>query len=365
MGSAETNAWIRGYARFAQLCGQRNGKLLAHVSTKETAKDLDLLRRAVGAPELNYLGVSYGTFLGATYANLFPDKVRAMVLDGNVDPVAWTNGGRNDARLGTSLRIGSDLGSSKTLKAFLALCGQTATDHCDFSAGSAEATQAKFAILLQRLRKQPVTLEGKTLTYAVLVTAISDDLFVTQEFAEFSGWRKAGELLQKAWNAPPASSTDPSTVPLILPDDAGLAVQCAESPNPRNPNIYGQLAVFSFARARDVGPNVSWGDEPCAAWPATAVERYSGPWNRRTAHTILVIGNTYDPATPYENSVAMVRALSRARLLTVDGYGHTALLNPSKCANDYETAYFINGKLPPDGTVCQQNQRPFTPNSSS
>lgn len=122
VGSAETNTWIRGYTRFAQLCG-RNGKLLAHVSTTEVAKDLDLLRRAVGSPELNYLGVSYGTFLGATYANLFPDKVWAMVLDGNVSPIAWTNGGRNDARLSTSLRIGTDQGAAKTLKAFLELCG--------------------------------------------------------------------------------------------------------------------------------------------------------------------------------------------------------------------------------------------------
>src|SRR5262245_54880476 len=83
VGRAEQCAWLCGYARFGQLCGARNGDLLAHVSTADSARDLERLRRAVRAPHLNYLGVSYGTLLGATYANLFPDQVRAMVLDGN------------------------------------------------------------------------------------------------------------------------------------------------------------------------------------------------------------------------------------------------------------------------------------------
>jgi pimeloyl-ACP methyl ester carboxylesterase len=130
VGRAEQHAWIEGYARFGQRCGERNGELLAHVSTAETARDLDLLRQALGEPQLDYLGLSYGTILGATYANLFPDKVRAMVFDGNVDPVAWTNGGNDDAFLSTVLRYGGDKGSAKTLDAFLTLCGQASTGFC-------------------------------------------------------------------------------------------------------------------------------------------------------------------------------------------------------------------------------------------
>ena len=137
IGAAEAKTWIQGYTRLGQLCGRRSGKLLAHVSTTDVAKDMDLLRRAVGAPMLNYIGLSYGTYLGAVYANLFPSKVRAMVLDGNIDPFgAWNNGGKDNARLSISLRIGSDLGTAKTLKAFLDLCGQTSSDRCAFSAGS-------------------------------------------------------------------------------------------------------------------------------------------------------------------------------------------------------------------------------------
>lgn len=364
VGLTQTTAWIEGYRQFAQLCEQHSGKLLSHVSTTEVAKDLDLLRRAVGESQINYLGLSYGTYLGAVYANLFPDNVRAMVLDGNIDPLVWTNRNSDDARLSLSLRIGTDKGTAKTLNAFLDLCGQTSTDRCAFSAGSAEATRTKFATLLQRLQQQPVNLDGKTITYAVVVAAISDDLFVVQEVGGFRGWQKAGQFLQQVWTAPPLAALNPATVPLIPPDQGQFAVACAEASNPRDPNYYRQLATLAFDRAGDVGPYWSWGDQPCSTWPATAAERYSGPWNRPTANPILVVGNTYDPSTPYENSVAMARTLAQAQLLTVDGYGHTALLNPSQCANDHIATYFIQGTLPPDGTVCQQDQFPFSSSSA-
>ena len=102
----------------------------------------------------------------------------------------------------------------------------------------------------------------------------------------------------------------------------------------------------------------SWA-EPCATWRSSSQDRYTGPWNRLTAHPILVIGNTGDPATPYQDSVAMSHLLARARLLTVDGFGHTETLNPSTCATDYETRYLLTGALPPVGTVCRQNGQPF------
>jgi pimeloyl-ACP methyl ester carboxylesterase len=128
----------------------------------------------VGDPQLDFLGLSYGSFLGAIYVNLFPDKVRRMVLDGNVDPVAWTNGGDEDASLDLALRLGSDKDAAKTLDAFLSLCGQPATSRCAFSAGSASATKAKWRTLLRRLREHPVTVGSppRTWTYAALVTYV-------------------------------------------------------------------------------------------------------------------------------------------------------------------------------------------------
>jgi pimeloyl-ACP methyl ester carboxylesterase len=379
VGRAEERAWIDAYARFGQLCAQRNGDLLAHVSTAESAQDLDLLRQAMGDPQLNYVGTSYGTFLGATYANFFPDRVRALVLDGNVDPVAYTNGGEDRTFLSTFLRQGSDQASAKALDAFLTRCGQASTAQCAFSAGSAEATQAKWTTLLQRLREQPVTLDDVTYTYAVLITTMIERyLYVLQT------WTSAAELLQTLW-----TSREPSA-PLPAPNAAAaalratglrstargpsagaearyrgqeqqLAVLCAESPNPRHPGVFRALAALAYARAGDAGLYWAWNaDEPCASWPATAAERYVGPWDRPTAHPILVIGNTFDPATPYEGAVAMAGYLARARLLTVDGYGHTALENPSDCASQHVSDYLVDGTLPPEGTVCPQNQPPFT-----
>ena len=101
-----------------------------------------------------------------------------------------------------------------------------------------------------------------------------------------------------------------------------------------------------------------WGDEPCSTWPVKELGTYRGPWNAPT-RPILVIGNTTDPSTPLHNAIVMAHELANARLLVVHQYGHTELLNPDTCASHYETDYFLTGALPPVGTVCQQNLRPF------
>jgi pimeloyl-ACP methyl ester carboxylesterase len=393
VGDAQQRAWIRAYARFGQLCAQRNGDLLAHVSTADSARDMDLLRRAVGEPRLNYLGTSYGSFLGATYANLFPEKVRAVVLDGNMDPVAYTKGGKGHPFLSTSQRLETDKAAAETLNAFLTLCGRAPTDRCAFSAGSAAATRAKWDTLLHRLRQQPVTIDGATFTYAVLASGMNGWLTTVEpvdpQDTGFIGWTAAAEVLQELWQASgsgdamapvdAATSAIPNAVGSQPPDgrasegvvqrypgpEQQLAVECGESPNHRNPQTFIRLDALTLARAGDIGRFWVWNDEPCASWPARAADRYAGPWNRRTAEPILVVNNTVDPETPYEGAVAMTRYLARARLLTVEGYGHSVLLNPSPCAQNHESTYFVDGTLPPPGTVCQQEKQPFTTSPAS
>lgn len=386
VGPAQTSQWIERFAQFGEICAERNGALLEHVSTADSARDLDLLRQAVGDERLNYLGISYGTFLGATYANLFPGRVRALVLDGNVDPVAYMIGGREQAVLSTSLRIGSDKASAKTLDAFLDLCGAAPIDQCAFSAGGPAATRERWQTLLRRVREQPIALGGTTFTYAVLVTEVSGILFTVEPGPGFLGWKAGAQLLYNLWEAsePGAGGSAPAGIssPILRstksdnsPAAAGaaqtyagpeqlFAVQCGDSPSPREPWVYPLLEAFSNARAGAVGSFTVWGDQPCADWPAEAADRYTGPWNRQTANPVLVIGNTFDPATPYDDAVAMGRHLARARLLTVDGYGHTVLLNPSACAKEYQSRYFVDGMLPPSGAVCQQDAQPFAANQS-
>jgi len=348
VGNAEMAGWIRRYRAFGRHCEARSGGLLRHVSTADTARDLDVLRRAVGDRMLTYYGFSYGTFLGATYANMFPDHVRAMVLDSNLDPRAYVrpqikaNGGRF---LTTELRGRSDQSAARTLNAFLDLCGAD-TAHCAFSAGSPAATRAKYAALLQRLQRPA---RSAKVTYAETVSTTGTYLGTK------AAWPSLAKLLQKLW------MTGNATLLMVPPNQlAGLfAILCSESPNP-SAAAFRSLVRFAFRRSGPLGLSKLWQTLPCASWPTTAADLYAGPWDRRTANPVLVTNNTIDPNTPYRGAVAMARELARARLLTVDGYGHGVLGNQSACATRYISRYLIEKALPPKGAVCQQDQQPFS-----
>jgi pimeloyl-ACP methyl ester carboxylesterase len=352
VGPAEMRSWLARYRAFDAGCARNNRRLLAHVSTTDTARDLDLLRQAVGDQKLTYYGVSYGTFLGATYANLFPNRLRAMVLDGNLNPTAWVNRqleANGKVFLSTDLRQRNDQSAAKTLKAFLDLCGRTNTAHCGFSAGSAAATETKFAVLLQRLRLLP---KSAQVTYAEVVGQVGGAL------GGPANWPDLATVLQELWttgtetgasNTPPAQSIGPT-----------YAIWCSESPNP-GPAGFSFDDRLAYQRSGPMGTFKLWLSVACANWPVRAADRYSGPWNRRTANPVLVIGNSLDPQTPYAGAVAMSRQLARARLLTLDGYGHTSGSDPSACVNSAMTAYLVNLSLPPRGTVCQPDRAPFDP----
>ena len=361
VGARQEAAWERTWARFDARCAQRNGSLLDHDTTADVARDMNLLREAVGAPALNYLGVSYGTGLGATYANLFPATTGHMVLDGNLNPVTWT---RPDGVLSTFLRQGTDQASAATMRAFLDLCGKAATSACAFSAGTPAATRAKWAALLRRLCRHPVTIGSPPQAYTYA------DAVLSLPLATVSQWGAGASVLQQLWVAssagrPPAAAGIPVTAATVLPAvytgwEQTLAVLCSDSPNPRDPAAYPAAARSAYTRSGAFGPEKAWMSEACADWPAAAAQdRYAGPWNRPTATTILVLGNTGDPLTPYQGSVAMSRDLARARLLTVNGYGHNEANNPSTCATNYETRYLLTGALPPPRTVCKENATPF------
>ena len=349
VGNVEIGKWIRRYRAFGRHCERRSGSLLRHVSTADTARDLDLLRRAVGDRRLSYYGLSYGTFLGATYANLFPDQVRALVLDSNVEPRAnvdpelRANAGRF---LPTFLRLHADQGIARTLNAFLNRCGAADTVHCPFSAGSPAATRKKYAALLQRLQHRP---RSANVTYAETASTTGAFLGTSTDWPSLATW------LQGLWMT--GNAQLPTVPPQALVERS--AILCSDSPNPRAAAV-ASLDRFVFRRSGPLGLTKLWPTLPCASWPASAADRYSGPWNRRTANPVLVTNNTIDPNTPYRGAVAMARELARARLLTVDGYGHGVLANQSLCASRYISRYLIDKALPPTGAVCQQDQKPFS-----
>jgi pimeloyl-ACP methyl ester carboxylesterase len=371
VGARQEAAAVRTWARFDARCARRNGSQLDHDTTADVARDMNLLRQAVGSPVLNYIGLSYGAGLSATYANLFPATTGRMVLDGNLNPVAWTH---PDGVLPTFLRQGTDQASAAVMRAFLDLCGKTTTSACAFSARTPAATRAKWATLLRRLRRHPVTIgtPPQTYTYATAVTVQAVQL------GTVSWWPSAASVLQQLWVASaagrPSTPASPATRAQASPPATAatappavytgfeqlLAVICSDSPNPRDPAAYPAAARRAYTRSGAFGRQKTWFLVACADWPAAAAQdRYSGPWNRPTASTILLIGNTGDPETPYYGSVAMSRDLARARLLTVDEYGHTETSNPDTCATDYENRYLLTGALPPPRTVCKQHAAPF------
>jgi pimeloyl-ACP methyl ester carboxylesterase len=208
-GRAQQRRWTRTYRGFGRRCARRNGALLRHLSTADSARDLDLLRQAVGSPQLNYLGVSYGTLLGATYANLFPAAVRALVLDGNVDPIAWSRPGRLD----TSLRLHSDQATGRAATSFLSRCGRAGRARCAFAAGGARATRAKFAALVRRVRARPQRFRGDLIDPPALLSSFAGILYTTQpEPGGFPGWAAFGQVLEALWQR--ANPKPPPTPPV-------------------------------------------------------------------------------------------------------------------------------------------------------
>lgn len=367
-GAKQDAVWIRTYARFGRLCTQRNGRLLDHDTTADVARDMDLLRQAVHDPVLNYLGLSYGSGLGAIYANLFPARVGRMILDGNVNPVGWTH---PDGILPVFLRLGSGQADAASMTAFLNLCGATTTANCAFSAGSPAATRARWQVLLHRVRHHPVSIGSPPQRYTYA------DVIASVPLGQVSAWPSGAALLEQLWTAsapgastgrgaatPASAATRPAAAGTAAPPYTGLeqnlAVLCSDSANPRDPAAYQAAARLAYRSSGGFGLEWAWTAEPCAGWPdGGAPDRYTGPWNRPTASTILLLGNTGDPVLPYQDSVALAHDLARARLLTVAGYGHTEANNPSSCALGYEISYLETGALPPRGTVCREDTAPF------
>jgi pimeloyl-ACP methyl ester carboxylesterase len=359
VGARQDVAWERTWERFDARCAQRNGPLLDHVTSADTARDMNLLRQAVGAPTLNYLGASDGSLLGAIYANLFPATTGHIVLDGSVDPVALTSGGP----LPAALREGQDLATAAELRSYLDLCGQAPVAACAFSAGTPAATEAKFHALEKILLRHPVTFGTPPLT------ATYAGLLINIPLGDVDQWQASAVLLQQLWAAattsPPAAAASASPPPASAPQGVYTgaeqtdAVGCTDESDPRQVTDYAAAARLARARAGGYGLFFTWTAEPCAHWPATAVDRYAGPWNRRTATTILVMSLTGDPLTTHQDAIAMTRDLARARLLTINGFGHTELANPSTCAINDEVRYFTTGALPPAGSICQQDAIPF------
>jgi pimeloyl-ACP methyl ester carboxylesterase len=375
---ADEDLWIAADGRVAPACAARNPALLNHMSTANVARDLDLLRRAVGDRGLTYWGISYGSILGSTYANLFPDKVRALALDGVADPIAWYTGRGNDAdRVPMFNRIGTNRATYATLQQYFALC-DAAGPGCALSDGS---PARRFEALAVELLREPVILEEQGETFEVgydeMISTTLDFLYFPDE------WPQLAEMIRGAEEAVAARSATTATRAVLrlramqarlgavraalaqepYPNEveAGPGVACSDTDNPSHATAWRQTARVSDLASPYFGRPWTWESSLCAAWPGVDTDRYTGPFTATTANPILLVNPTYDPATPYTGAQAVARLLPRSRLLKVEGWGHTAFLAGSTCADRAVSRYLLQIVLPAPGTVCAVDHVPFTP----
>lgn len=385
----EQRAWREAYGKFAKACAANAAGILAHLSTADTARDLEQLRRASGGAPLNYWGVSYGTLLGATYANLFPDDIRALVLDGNLSPLAWTADGDAEGDRTPQWPLGDRIGSYQVAEVFdhfLQLCAAAGPERCAFAESSYDLTRQKWRDLLNRLSEGPIDLPTKagvrTIGLETLVGQVSDGMDIVWPLPGANGWASIAQALQalhEAGETParaPAQSTAQSPAqaageppaPAAAPAGAAsepyegvegvTAIMCGDAPTvalERFPTLASEVML----RSGYFGLSTSFTEFPCSLWEVPAADPYAGPWDWASSVAPLIVNTTHDPSTPMQNAEAMAALLPKGALLRVDGFGHTTLLNPSACASDRIAAYLVDLALPPPDSWCAQDRQPF------
>jgi pimeloyl-ACP methyl ester carboxylesterase len=351
--AARRAKWFARDRALDSACGSHGSAILDHMSTANVARDLDRLRQAVGDRRLNYYGASYGSFLGDTYANLFPGRVRSVVIDGVPDPVAWTTGRGGGVTLPFSTRVNSATGSMKTLHEFFRLCDAGGAN-CPFGPHAA----TKYWKLYRRLRAHPLHIRGMSMPYDE-TSLVGDSLDALYSSADWLNFARTLVRLEHRAKLSTLAAVRPAVRGYYLNDVEGFpGVACSDSINPSTSAAWTRAAATARRKDGLFGPIWTWATSVCAHWPGHDADRYLGPFTHYTTHPVLVVGNRFDPATPYAGAVTAARLLPNSRLLTVHGWGHTSLFM-STCADKAIGNYLLTSRPPARGTVCQSDDVPF------
>ncbi len=334
----EKEAAIQADQAFDAACAQRNAKVLPFVDTVSAAKDMDLMRAALGDSKLTYIGFSYGTYLGQTYAHLFPTHVRALVLDGVVDPSISLND-----YLPPQLT-----GFEQNLHAFLNSC--SARKSCEYAQSGDPYT--KLTALMQRLDTNPIPVGARMLTRGLAMIGVLWRVYyqatwplLEQALARMD--RGDASLLLAAADDYYSRSADGT---YANEGDSNAAINCLDHPVPTDISAYDQLGPALVKISPFFGATLQYSNLTCAFWPVKPTGTV-GPLTAEGAPPILVVGGTNDPVTPYAWAQSVNRQLAGSVLLTRSGNGHTSYF-ASTCIQQAEDAYLINLKLPADGTIC-------------
>ncbi|KAB1983467.1 alpha/beta hydrolase [Streptomyces triticiradicis] len=344
----ETDQLVEAFKKFAGGCGAHSPDVLRHVSTVEAARDMDILRAVLGDEKLTYVGASYGTFLGATYAGLYPDRVGRLVLDGALDPSL-------DAR---RLNEEQTAGFETAFQSFAKDCVR----HSDCPLGDAgtspDQVGRNLKAFFRQLDKKPIPAgdpDGRKLGEALATTGV-----ITAMYDE-SSWPQLRDALTSAMRRNDGAGL------LALSDSyyerdadgqyanlmsANAAVNCLDLPPAFSGPDQVERSLPAFEKASPVfGEGLAWASLNCAYWPVGN----TGEPHRieaKGAAPILVVGTTRDPATPYPWARSLASQLSSGTLLTYVGDGHTAYGRGSACIDSAIDRYLLQGVPPEKGKRC-------------
>jgi pimeloyl-ACP methyl ester carboxylesterase len=325
-----------------EACKANSGLLAAHVTTIETARDIDVMRAVLSDEKLNYFGFSYGTFLGTTYAALFPDKVGRMVLDGALEPGL------------SSMQVGAvqNEGVETELDAYVASC-VNGTQPCPLGATTDNA-KGELRKLLVNVDNTPLpTADGtRPLDQALAFTGIVDTLYSPSSWVRLTDALRAAE----SGNGQPLLTLADDYLGRTSSGYASNELQANQAINCLDEQVAGGPTTGSeadFLKDSPIAGDIMYGlaDRGCGDWPLKSTltpPDYSAPGTPK----ILVVGTTRDPATPYVWAQQLAQTLSNAVLLTRDGDGHTAYISGNRCIISAVDVFFADGTVPPGGTTC-------------
>ncbi|MEU5088292.1 alpha/beta hydrolase [Streptomyces sp. NPDC021356] len=342
--AAEQAALLKNTEQFNAGCEKNSAKILPHVRTTDAARDMDLMRQVLGDSRLHYFGISYGTELGGVYAHLFPRHVGRAVLDAVVDPTQTPE----------QSSLGQARGFQLAMDNFAHDCVSKGTK-CPIGS-TAQDVENRVAGLLRNLDSKPIPgIFPRPLTQTAATNGIAQALYskdlwepLTEGLEQaYAGDGRILMLLSDALNGR-SENGEYSNITA-----ANAAINCADEKQ-RYDAAYVRQKLPGFRAASPLfGDFLAWGMLSCSDWAvpgAAAHPDVSAPGSA----PILVVGNTGDPATPYEGAKKMVDALGSgvAVELTYEGQGHGAYDSKNKCVQDAVNGYLLDGKVPAAGTVC-------------
>jgi pimeloyl-ACP methyl ester carboxylesterase len=330
------DAYLKARRHDAAACRRRVGPVLGHVDTLSTVRDLDVLRAALGEDKLNFFGFSYGTRIGAWYADTFPDQVGRMVLDSALDPALDAAGWLDGTGKGLERAYGS----------YLARCRARST--CPFRQVSAAQARKQTVKLVAALNRRPLKVPGVAITGDLTISLVGQLLY------DPTAWPAIDAMLAGAMRRDAGPTVRILQALASEPDGldsaAYTAIECLDVPDRRSATQV--LADAAQLRRRyPIFGNQAAFSPICTDWPVPPVMTPRAV-SADGAAAILVVGTVNDPATPYEWSQALAAELSSSRLLTYAGDGHAAYQRKNPCERSAVDTYLLDGTLPEAATVC-------------